>query len=273
MEIVVRISEGHPGRRRHYCTALHRTVAAGVDGVPADARVYCPLCGAMMTNRRPDLRSGHVDKHPEFLGPRCRHGYLDLPCADIAAAHPECEWEFRTAVPEYRALLAARSRGCAASLERFVRPCALCRRALFEQHAAAVESELRELCRGLAQDSRASQSALERTQDELNLVHAVLYEATALPASPEGDGPALGYVYAISDGSAIKIGWTATHPGMPGGRLAQLQTAHSAELTLIGAERAAVHRESELHRRFSEHRIRGEWFRYVPAIVEYFDPR
>lgn len=135
------------------------------------------------------------------------------------------------------------------------------------------ENELRALCAALAQDSRASQSALEQIQEHLNLVHAVLDDATASPAGPDGQGGGLGYVYAITDGSAVKIGWTARHPGMPGGRLSQLQTAHFAELTLIGAMQAPVHWESELHRRFSEHRIRGEWFRYVPAIVEYFDQR
>jgi len=273
VEIFVRIADGRQWGRRHYCTALHGIASAEVDGVRADAAMYCPLCGAMMTNRRPDVRSGYVYKHSDFLGPRCQHGYLDLPCAKIAEAHPECEWEFRTAIPAYRALLAARGRGGAPSLERWVRPCVLCQRALFEKYGAAVENELRALCAALAQDSRASQSALEQIQEHLNLVHAVLDDATASPAGPDGQGGGLGYVYAITDGSAVKIGWTARHPGMPGGRLSQLQTAHFAELTLIGAMQAPVHWESELHRRFSEHRIRGEWFRYVPAIVEYFDQR
>lgn len=36
---------------------------------------------------------------------------------------------------------------------------------------------------------------------------------------------------------------------------------------------AREHYESALHHRFSEYRIRGEWFRYTERIVEYFDPR
>lgn len=81
----------------------------------------------------------------------------------------------------------------------------------------------------------------------------------------------VGYVYAITDGEAVKIGWSARHPASPGGRLTQLQTAHAKELHLVGAVLAPQQHEAELHAKFSEHRLRGEWFRYVSEIVEHFD--
>jgi hypothetical protein len=81
------------------------------------------------------------------------------------------------------------------------------------------------------------------------------------------DDEELGYVYAISDGSAIKIGWSGAHPSS---RMAQLQTASPNKLRLVGALLAASHEEGALHARFARHRIRGEWFRPVDEIVDYF---
>jgi hypothetical protein len=80
----------------------------------------------------------------------------------------------------------------------------------------------------------------------------------------------LGYLYGISNGHAIKIGWSWAHPGARGGRLAQLQTGCPDELRLLGAILGAKSEERALHARFYEHRIRGEWFRHAPEIVEYF---
>lgn len=72
-------------------------------------------------------------------------------------------------------------------------------------------------------------------------------------------------------GDPDMLGWSARHPGLSGGRLSQLQTAHPGELRLIGTFLAMQQHESELHSMFTMHHVRGEWFRYVPEIVEHFD--
>ncbi|HEY9180558.1 MAG TPA: GIY-YIG nuclease family protein [Candidatus Baltobacteraceae bacterium] len=109
---------------------------------------------------------------------------------------------------------------------------------------------------------------------QVNLACALLRDLPRVRTSESLTEPAEArYIYAITDGNAIKIGWSARHPTVAGSRLSRLQTAHHADLRLIGAVISASTLEADLHRRFGEFHIRGEWFRYAPAIVEYFDPQ
>ncbi|OMB79275.1 hypothetical protein A5743_14320 [Mycolicibacterium conceptionense] len=73
-------------------------------------------------------------------------------------------------------------------------------------------------------------------------------------------------VYFITDGSGhVKIG-SARDVRV---RLEELQIGNPAELTVLADQPGGLPRERELHRRFAEHRVRGEWFRLLPEIVEY----
>ena len=65
------------------------------------------------------------------------------------------------------------------------------------------------------------------------------------------------FVYFIADGHGrVKIG-RSTHPA---GRLAQLQTGTGLPLTLIGAIPGDRIVEAQMHERFAERRLQGEWF-------------
>jgi hypothetical protein len=75
----------------------------------------------------------------------------------------------------------------------------------------------------------------------------------------------LGYVYFVSDGDAIKIGWTKRVFC----RLAQLQVPHLRPLELLGTIAGDRDEEARMHHRFHHLRIRGEWFRADPAITGY----
>jgi hypothetical protein len=139
-------------------------------------------------------------------------------------------------------------------------PSPTCRRGFLSDHYGLIEPELRDLCEELTKRSQKVRARLETIQSDINLAHALLDDLTTHKRDVEhtfGSAP-VGYVYAITDGRAIKIGWTARHPGLVGGRLAQLQTA-------------TQNQEAELHGKFQTYHIRGEWFRYVPEIVEHFD--
>ena len=72
-------------------------------------------------------------------------------------------------------------------------------------------------------------------------------------------------VYAIQaiDGGPIKIGYS-TNPEV---RLAQLQGAHHSELVIVYSFDADQSRESWLHDRLAEFRVRGEWYRDDPEIL------
>ena len=50
-------------------------------------------------------------------------------------------------------------------------------------------------------------------------------------------------------------------------RLAELQTGNHELLRLIGTVGGGRVAERGLHRRFAEHRIRGEWFEAAPVIL------
>lgn len=74
------------------------------------------------------------------------------------------------------------------------------------------------------------------------------------------------FIYFIQESRSgnVKIGLAAHTPG---GRLDQLQTGNSDELSLIGFIRGAdSDLEGELHHRFRNHRIRGEWFKFSKGL-------
>lgn len=79
---------------------------------------------------------------------------------------------------------------------------------------------------------------------------------------------ACGFVYLIRAGEGpVKIGWVAERESAPQ-RLAAMQTGNHERLSLLAVfPEAEGLTEWSLHRRFAEHRLRGEWFEPVPEIL------
>lgn len=73
-------------------------------------------------------------------------------------------------------------------------------------------------------------------------------------------------VYFLSDGDAIKIGHAS---GKLERRVSGIQTGHPGELVVLGAFPADIYGEMELHARFAHLRIRGEWFRSDPELLDF----
>lgn len=63
----------------------------------------------------------------------------------------------------------------------------------------------------------------------------------------------------------IKIGFT---DGDPDARLRALQTGNPNPLVLLGTSQGDLEDEQDLHRRFSEWRVQGEWFKPAKAVIE-----
>lgn len=76
-----------------------------------------------------------------------------------------------------------------------------------------------------------------------------------------------GYVYFIQSGfgGPVKIGWAATSVEC---RMKELQTGNPETLVVLGFMPGAITLESELHRKFREFSIRGEWFWPAPEILK-----
>lgn len=71
-------------------------------------------------------------------------------------------------------------------------------------------------------------------------------------------GPSMGNVYLIecSRTGALKIGWATCVPS----RIRELQTGAPYPLVLLATFLGRLQDEGDLHRRFREARIHGEWF-------------
>ena len=75
-----------------------------------------------------------------------------------------------------------------------------------------------------------------------------------------------GYVYVLRCGDHVKIGYSTNMMA----RLRQFQTHAPDYVHLIVMMRGDRRYEKELHRRFSDHRVRGEWFtlEVLPGIFD-----
>lgn len=74
-----------------------------------------------------------------------------------------------------------------------------------------------------------------------------------------------GFVYFIQAGDAgpIKIGFSSKVDI----RIDALQKANAEKLNLLATISGTLIMEAELHQRFAEHRIRGEWFRPAAELL------
>ena len=77
-------------------------------------------------------------------------------------------------------------------------------------------------------------------------------------------------VYFISQGSdgPIKIGFTTKKATK---RLAELQVASPQKLILLAVIQGDREVETELHKRFSDSHIRGEWFERGDALMDFIE--
>jgi hypothetical protein len=98
-----------------------------------------------------------------------------------------------------------------------------------------------------------------------------ILDAARAPYEARTEELRVGFVYAISNGSHVKIGWSARHPELS--RLRDLQVGSAPQLNVVGAFVGTQDDEHSSHERFCLHHIRGEWFHDVPEIRAFFRRR
>lgn len=76
-----------------------------------------------------------------------------------------------------------------------------------------------------------------------------------------------GYVYCISDGEYVKVGYSTN----PEARVPELQTGNARTLTLLGAIPGTVSDEKALHIKYIKNNVLQEWFEPVSDLLAEFD--
>lgn len=76
-----------------------------------------------------------------------------------------------------------------------------------------------------------------------------------------------GIYFATVDGHTVKIGFASDVPA----RLRTLQTASHRPLHLLVVIAGSQADERQLHKRFAEHRVQGEWFRLSNEIKDFIE--
>lgn len=77
---------------------------------------------------------------------------------------------------------------------------------------------------------------------------------------------AQGYVYLITDGTAVKVGYSVK----PAARVSELQTGNPRKLRLLAAMKGTEEDEAAIHQRFMDHNIILEWFIPSEALYSVF---
>lgn len=77
------------------------------------------------------------------------------------------------------------------------------------------------------------------------------------------------YVYFIHERGNLKVFKIGMTTGDPDYRRRKLQTGNPKDLVIFAVVKVTDARnyESQLHRHFLKHRIRGEWFRISPKMI------
>lgn len=74
-----------------------------------------------------------------------------------------------------------------------------------------------------------------------------------------------GFIYAIRCMDRVKIGFSTD----PASRLVKIRADNAYECRLLGVVPGDTDYEAELHKRFSEYHVRGEWFTLKGEVAEF----
>jgi hypothetical protein len=259
--------------REHYCCEAHGFIGSRVEGAAAGRDVFCPLCGAPVSGEAQRDRYDAEVRPDDYNGPHCPHGLPAASCIDLVSRSLHARWSIvasRSSIPEFAAAESESRYGCASTLVDWVRPCVRCRTETLWAVSPAICHELLEVSRRLRDESRKAEAHAFALRDETARFTeaARVIEQRINDLSPTSTDAPRGYVYLIGHERALKIGWSEKHPD--DGRLASLQAGSCETLILEGLILGTQAYERELHARFADHRLRGEWFLRSEEIVHYF---
>ncbi|TPM53286.1 GIY-YIG nuclease family protein [Mesorhizobium sp. B2-2-4] len=112
-------------------------------------------------------------------------------------------------------------------------------------------------------------SYFEQRMAEINAEQEARRAAYIPPPIPKRQPPPAehGHIYFMKAGNAVKIGRSANLRS----RFKSLQTGSAEEARIVKVLPGGKRREKEFHKRFSEYRLRGEWFDLRGALAKYLE--
>lgn len=126
---------------------------------------------------------------------------------------------------------------------------------------------LQEFLRGKSFGRFAGRTRLFTESDIAQLRLTLLH--TAMDGLGREARSGVGHVYFIEAGDFIKIGYTQS----PLARVIKMMTDSPFELKVLHLEDGTFKQEKNYHRHFAPLRVRGEWFRKAPELLEFIEQR
>jgi hypothetical protein len=259
------------GARPHFCLASGDFVGLLYSGVQYQDldRLRCPWCGVIVPRPEDNHRYARSVRPAVYGGARCEHGHPDVPCVQLYDDDESSRIDLQLgAIREFRAAELARRYQMGPTLINWIRPCPRCRTAFAIEHKPLLEHELGGVARALHDEINAARKHLENLHDDLRWLHEAFAELEDITYVERAPYEVPGFVYLIGHERAVKIGWSAKHPAR--GRLSQLQAGHDQRLELLGLIEGTISTERELHKRFSDRWLSGEWFERHEDILAHF---
>lgn len=129
------------------------------------------------------------------------------------------------------------------------------------------ESHIRVVVGELTMQEAKHRESISNMSRYIDLLNKEYGEWTPLPV--ERRDQTNGFVYFITDGDrgTVKIGFSTD----PKSRMASLQTSTPSKLELLATIEGDMQTERQLHQRFAEYRVSGEWFRLADDLVEFIE--
>lgn len=131
------------------------------------------------------------------------------------------------------------------------------------------ESHIKVVVGELTMQERKLQMQIEATERYMSLLDKVYGKFEPIDEPDDVQTYPRAYVYFIAnrEQNAVKIGYSAS----PSARLSNLQTSTPSKLELLATIEGDMQTERQLHHRFAEYRVSGEWFRLADDLVEFIE--